>query len=197
MILPWSLSLSLNDVQISRAAPASTGVAARATCRLQHRQMTDELPRAILPGALQREAAAGFARHGERAQRSDVQFAVERADRVIGDDVDRPVTGNAATGVPQARASSCTTPKVSVRLGKTNTSAAARARSAPRPSSRQGISRPGSAARAPPSAAPRRSTTLVPGRSSDRNASRFFSTATRPTVMKIGRGKSSVAGLSG
>ena len=40
-------------------------------------------------------------------------------------------------------------------------------------------------------------TTLVPGRSSDRNASRFFSTATRPTVMKIGRGRSSSAGSFG
>ena len=37
-----------------------------------------------------------------------------------------PITGNAATGVPQASASSCTTPKVSVRLGKTKTSAAAK-----------------------------------------------------------------------
>ena len=37
-----------------------------------------------------------------------------------------PVTGNAATGTPHASASSCTTPNVSVRLGKTNTSAAAR-----------------------------------------------------------------------
>ena len=44
-----------------------------------------------------------------------------------------PVTGNAATGVPQANASSCTTPNVSVRLGNTKTSAAARCavRSAP------------------------------------------------------------------
>ncbi len=33
-------------------------------------------------------------------------------------------------------------------------------------------------------------TTLVPGKSSARNASIFFSTATRPSVMKIGRGKS-------
>ena len=40
-------------------------------------------------------------------------------------------------------------------------------------------------------------TTLEPGRSSARNASRFFSTATRPTVMKIGLGKSSTAGSSG
>ena len=37
-----------------------------------------------------------------------------------------PVTGKAATGTPQASASSCTTPNVSVRLGNTNTSAAAR-----------------------------------------------------------------------
>ena len=35
-----------------------------------------------------------------------------------------PATGNAATGVPQAMASSSTRPKVSVRLGNTNTSAA-------------------------------------------------------------------------
>ncbi len=40
-------------------------------------------------------------------------------------------------------------------------------------------------------------TTLEPGRSSDRNASRFFSTATRPTVRKIGLGRSSLAGASG
>ena len=33
-----------------------------------------------------------------------------------------PVTGNAATGVPQAIASSITRPNVSVREGKTNTS---------------------------------------------------------------------------
>ena len=37
-----------------------------------------------------------------------------------------PVTGKAATGTPLASASSCTTPNVSVRLGKTKTSAAAR-----------------------------------------------------------------------
>src|SRR6478609_6636246 len=37
-----------------------------------------------------------------------------------------PVTGKAATGTPLASASSCTTPNVSVRLGNTKTSAAAR-----------------------------------------------------------------------
>ena len=37
-----------------------------------------------------------------------------------------PVTGKAAIGTPLASASSCTTPNVSVRLGNTNTSAAAR-----------------------------------------------------------------------
>jgi len=36
-----------------------------------------------------------------------------------------PVTGKAATGTPQASASSWTTPNVSVRLGNTNTSAEA------------------------------------------------------------------------
>ena len=47
-----------------------------------------------------------------------------------------PITGKAATGTPQASASSCTTPNVSVRLGKTNTSAAARCAASSRPFSR-------------------------------------------------------------
>ena len=53
--------------------------------------------------------------------------------------------------------------------------------------------RPGSAAAAPPRAGPSPTTHLVPGRSSARNASMFFSTATRPTYRKIGRGTSSSA----
>jgi len=39
--------------------------------------------------------------------------------------------------------------------------------------------------------------TFVPGRSSERNASRFFSTATRPTVIKMGRAKPSSIARSG
>ena len=66
-----------------------------------------------------------------------------------------------------------------------------------RPSSRRGRSRPDISARAAAFCGPSPTTTFVPGRSSDRNASRFFSTATRPMVMKIGRGRSSAAGLSG
>ena len=40
-------------------------------------------------------------------------------------------------------------------------------------------------------------TTLEPGRSSERNASRFFSTAIRPTLTKIGRGRSRSIACSG
>jgi len=108
-----------------------------------------------------------------------------------------PVTGKAATGAPQASASSCTTPNVSVRLGNTKTSAAAKweARSAPFFSPRKrtaGYFFSSAAFRGPSPM-----TTVEPGRSSARNASRFFSTATRPMVMKIGRGRSSRTGLSG
>ena len=108
-----------------------------------------------------------------------------------------PVTGNAATGVPQASASSCTTPNVSVRLGNTKTSAAARCavRSAPFFSPRKTAF--GYFCASSAFCGPSPTTTFVPGRSSDRNASRFFSTATRPMVMKIGRGRSSSAGSFG
>ena len=40
-------------------------------------------------------------------------------------------------------------------------------------------------------------TTLEPGRSSERKASRFFSTAIRPTLTKIGRGRSRSIACSG
>ena len=103
-----------------------------------------------------------------------------------------PVTGKAATGTPQASASSCTTPNVSVLLGNTKTSAAARWPASVSPSSGRGTWRRESAAAAQPPAVRAPMTTLVPGRSSERNASRFFSTAIRPTLTKIGRGRSRV-----
>src|SRR5258707_2568290 len=108
-----------------------------------------------------------------------------------------PVTGKAATGVPHASASSWTTPKVSVRLGQTKTSASARwdVKSLQVFSPRNlafGYRRCNSAL-----CGPSPITILDPGKSNGRNASRLFSTATRPTVMKIGLGRSSSAGSLG
>src|SRR5262249_11473461 len=99
-----------------------------------------------------------------------------------------PVTGNAATGTPQASASSCTSPKVSVLLGKTNTSAAATWAASAVPCSSPTNFTSGKRRRSSASCGPSPTTTLEPGRSSARKASRFFSTATRPAVRKSGRG---------
>ena len=80
-------------------------------------------------------------------------------------------------------------PNVSVWLGNTKTSAAAKisARALPcrDPTNTASGNFRASALRAGPSP----TTSLVPGRSSLRKASRFFSTASRPTVKKIGRDK--------
>src|SRR4051794_11272456 len=56
---------------------------------LKRGQIADELPGAVLPGTPQCKMAAGLARHGQRAQASAAQIPVQRADRMIGDDVDR------------------------------------------------------------------------------------------------------------
>ena len=100
-----------------------------------------------------------------------------------------PLTGNAAIGKPLASASSSTRPKVSVLLGKTKTSRRHRSRRVPRRAARRETPRAGyfrsSAVRAGPSP----TISLVPGRSRSRKASRFFSTATRPTQRYTGAGR--------
>ena len=66
---------------------------------------------------------------------------------------------------------------------------------APRPFWAPGTSRRDSARSSAARAGPSPTTTLVPGRSSERNASMFFSTATRPTLSQMGRGKGSARAL--
>jgi hypothetical protein len=61
----------------------------------------------------------------QRPQAGLLQILVERGNGRIADHIAGPCTGKAATGTPQASASSITSPKVSVRLGNTNTSLAA------------------------------------------------------------------------
>ena len=85
-----------------------------------------------------------------------------------------PVTGKAATGTPLASASSCTMPKVSVRLGKTNTSAEARcAASVPFSSGPRNFAS-GKLCLSFASCGPEPMTTLVPGRSSERKRFEIF-----------------------
>src|SRR6266545_4076700 len=59
---------------------------------LEDGEIADELPRAVLPGAFQRKGAAGLARHGQRTQTRGTQIVVQRADRMIGNHIER--TGN-------------------------------------------------------------------------------------------------------
>ena len=65
---------------------------------------------------------------------------------------------------------------------------------APRPAARRGIRRRGYFCSSATRAGPSPTITLVPGRSSSRNASRFFSTATRPTQRKTGCGRHEIDG---
>src|SRR3954467_2728379 len=67
--------------------PRHAGRSAQDATGLKCSEVADELARAIFPGALQREIAASLARHGERAQARGAQIVVDRADRMIGDDV--------------------------------------------------------------------------------------------------------------
>ena len=75
---------------------------------------------------LQRVRAAGGARESQRLEAGVPKVLTEHPDGRSPITSRGPVTGKAATGTPQDSASSWTMPKVSVRLGKTNTSAAAR-----------------------------------------------------------------------
>jgi hypothetical protein len=59
----------------------------------------------------------------ERGERRLAEILVQETGDTGPHDVDRARDGEAATGVPHAIASSITSPKVSVRLGDTNTSA--------------------------------------------------------------------------
>ena len=70
---------------------------------------------------------AGRAIAVQRLQRRQAQIGIHRADRPAASASTSlgPVTGNAATGVPQANASRITRPNVSVSAGNTNTSAPA------------------------------------------------------------------------
>src|ERR1700747_824729 len=70
-------------------APGHHRCRTRHPARLQHREVANELSCAVFPRALEREFAAGLARHGERAQAGAAQVLVERADWMIGDDVER------------------------------------------------------------------------------------------------------------
>src|SRR6266700_7437270 len=61
----------------------------RDAARLQFGEIADELPGAVFPRTLQREAAACLARHFKRAHAGVAQIGIERSDRVIGNHVER------------------------------------------------------------------------------------------------------------
>ena len=133
------------------------------------------------------QACAGYAERIEAGRSADRRSARRPAQAPMTSR--GPLTGNAAIGKPLASASSSTRPKVSVLLGKTKTSAAAyiSASSSPCRAPRNTACRyfRSSAVRAGPSP----TISLVPGRSRSRKASRFFSTATRPTQRYTGAGR--------
>src|ERR1700737_4892188 len=87
-VLPSRLFRSMNSLLTLHGASAGDAAGRpQRTARLQRRQITDELARAVFPGALQREIPARLARHLERAQAGRSQILIQRADRMIGDDV--------------------------------------------------------------------------------------------------------------
>ena len=73
----------------------------------------------------QRVSAANLAGNRQCLQRGGAQVPIEHPDAAVADHIQGPGTGKAATGRPQASASSKASPKVSVRLGMTKTSAEA------------------------------------------------------------------------
>ena len=91
--------------------------------RYQGHQMGQKPVGAGPPGETLRMTTAGLPVRPQcsQARRAEVEihgaYVASRASTSLG-----PVTGNAATGVPQARASRITNPKVSVSDGNTNTS---------------------------------------------------------------------------
>ena len=68
--------------------------------------MGDELQRASFPGMGERKGAAGRARNRQSLEAGRFEILVEHADRIAADHVGGPETGYAATGTPQASASS-------------------------------------------------------------------------------------------
>ena len=91
--------------------------------RLRH--VIKEYPRAGAQVMSEREIPAIFARTLQRTEARTAQIFVEYANRRISDHVAWRRGGKCGNGTPLASASSSTSPKVSVRLGNTKTSAAA------------------------------------------------------------------------
>lgn len=97
-----------------------------------------------------------------------------------------PVTGKAATGTPQAIASSITRPKVSVWLGKTSTLARFNSDTSAWPFSTPVNRTSGNRCCSDSRAGPSPMTSFRPGRSNVRNDSTFFSIETRPRYANSG-----------
>ena len=92
---------------------------------VDRRLQIEELARRRTPREALRVLPATRAVDAQCMERSAAQVAIQHRCVAVADDVERPRHRKAATGVPQASASSITRPKVSVRLGNTNTSALA------------------------------------------------------------------------
>src|SRR2546430_4651339 len=91
MVLTCYLALDCSAAYGARTGDDGRGP--RQQARLQDREIADELPRAVLPGAFQRKGTAGLARHGQRTQTGGAQIVVQRTDRMIGDHVERAGDG--------------------------------------------------------------------------------------------------------
>ena len=178
-----------------------TGFASRRQSALgpcaRFRHVLEENARARLPGHAEREIAAVVARTvpappGRRA--ANPRRAGRPAPRRSRRAARRPESRRPARRSPAPPAA----PGRRCRCGSGTRTRRRRRRFPPAPRRRGCRETPrrdtalASCARAGPSP----TTSLVPGRSSLRKASRFFSTATRPTVRKIGRGRSSARVLA-
>ena len=183
---------------VCRRLDGERGLLLRRARKRRQVDMRDELPRAGFPRARQREGAAGFARHVERAEARRAQIVVEHAHRRGR----RPRRADPSPGRPRLerrRRAPQAAPRRRCRFCS-GTRTRRRRRDALR--ARGLFSRPRNVAagkrwRSSASCGPSPITTLVPGKSSERNASMFFSTATRPMLTKIGRGRSRAAARSG
>ena len=145
----------------------------------------------------QRERAAGFAGNLQRLHAGDAQIVVQYADRIVADDILRPRDGESGDrNAARQRLELHDTERVRSAWKYEDVGRRQMRGQGPILQQPEELT-PGNRRLSSASCGPVPMMTFVPGRSSERNASRFFSTAIRPTVMKIGRGRSSAMARSG
>ena len=158
------------------------------------RHIVEEAARAFVPAHGLGIFAAGGARKRQRPEAGGAQVLVERRDRRAR----RPRRGSPPPESPRPASRRRAPPAAPVRTCRCGSETRRRRRRrksarGPRRAWRRERSPSGHRRASSSRAGPSPTTTLVPGRSSDRNAAMFFSTANRPTVRKIGRSRPRLA----